>query len=119
MDKKVKRRVIALGVLAFLLAVLGGGFYASKIISKSSTESGAGQNAVVRQEEKHHLTLDEQVDEIVSSMSTTEKIGQLLMIGVQGTTANEDSLYVYINFIMAELFSLTEIWRVRSRPKHW
>ena len=52
MDKKVKRRVIALGVLAFLLAVLGGGIYASKIISKSSTESGAGQNAVVRQEEK-------------------------------------------------------------------
>lgn len=98
MNKKVKRRIIALGVLAFLLAVLGGGIYASRMISKSPAESGARQSVAARQEEKHHPTLDEQVEAIVSSMSTTEKIGQLLMIGIQGTTANEDSLYVLHQF---------------------
>ena len=46
------------------------------------------------------LSLDEQVEELVGSMSLTEKIGQMVMIGVEGTDVNEDSLYMLHQFHM-------------------
>ena len=98
MDNKVKRRLLALAVLAFLLAVLGGGIYASRIVTNAPEAEMKMQSATEGKETKRQLTLDEQVEEIVSSMSTTEKIGQLMMIGVQGTEANEDALYVLHQF---------------------
>lgn len=39
------------------------------------------------------LTIDEKADKILASMSKTEKIGQLVMIGIHGTDVTEDSLY--------------------------
>lgn len=42
---------------------------------------------------KSSLSVDEKVDRILNSMSTTEKIGQLMMIGIGKKTADEDSLY--------------------------
>ncbi len=96
MDKKVKRRLIVLGVMAFLLAVLGGGIFASHFVSQEPAAEKL-QSAAVGKVEKQ-LTLDEKVDELVSSMSTTEKIGQLMMIGVQGTAVNDDALYVLHQF---------------------
>lgn len=42
--------------------------------------------------------IDEQTEEILDSMSLTEKIGQMMMIGVQGTEADADSLYVLHQF---------------------
>ncbi len=98
MDKKVKRRLLAFCLLAFLLAVLGGGIYAARMTADAPKSSVREQSVATGQAEKRQLTLDEQVEEIVSSMSTTEKIGQMLMIGVQGTKANEDSLYVLHQF---------------------
>ena len=98
MGKKAKRRLIVVGVLAFLLAVLGGGIYASRMISNAPEAAARNTSVAEGRNEKRQLTLDEQVDEVISSMSTTEKIGQLLMIGVQGTKADEDSLYVLHQF---------------------
>ena len=42
----------------------------------------------------HEETLDEKVDRIVSSMSITEKVGQMVMIGIHGQTVTDDSLYM-------------------------
>lgn len=39
-------------------------------------------------------SFDEKVDKILSSMSQTEKIGQMMMIGIHGTDVNEDSLFM-------------------------
>ena len=39
-------------------------------------------------------SVDEKVDKILSSMSQTEKIGQMMMIGIHGTDVNEDSLFM-------------------------
>lgn len=94
MDKKIRQRLIRFAILAFLLALLGGSFY----VCRNDFSSVAADKQVSVDKEKRALTFDEQVDEIVSAMSTTEKIGQLLMIGVQGTKADENSLYVLHQF---------------------
>lgn len=95
MDKKVKRRLIAFVVLVFLLV---GGIFVFSFISKEPELPEMPRVVITGQEEKSQLTIDEQVDEIVSTMSTTEKVGQLMMIGVQGTKANGDALYVLHQF---------------------
>ncbi|BAL82037.1 hypothetical protein SELR_03290 [Selenomonas ruminantium subsp. lactilytica TAM6421] len=98
MDKMLKRRLMAAVVLVFLLAVLGGGLFASRLFPQVPAAVEKTKEALTGQETKRPLTIDEQVEEIVSSMSTTEKIGQLMVIGVQGTEANEDALYVLHQF---------------------
>ncbi|MCR5757889.1 MAG: beta-N-acetylhexosaminidase [Selenomonas sp.] len=40
------------------------------------------------------VTLDDQVNEIVNSMTVPEKVGQLVMIGIQGIEINDDSRYM-------------------------
>lgn len=44
--------------------------------------------------EKPPATLEEQADSIVNSMSLPEKVGQLMIIGIQGTELNDDSRYM-------------------------
>lgn len=39
-------------------------------------------------------TLEQRAEKILSSMSLSEKVGQMIMIGVEGTAATEDSLYM-------------------------
>lgn len=46
-----------------------------------------------QQIKQENLTIDEKVDKIVESMSQTEKLGQMVMIGIQGTKVDDDSLY--------------------------
>ncbi|HBT80074.1 MAG TPA: glycosyl hydrolase family 3 [Selenomonas sp.] len=43
-------------------------------------------------------TIDEQVDQLMAGMKTTEKVGQLVMIGIHGTDVTEDSLYMLHQF---------------------
>ncbi len=59
--------------------------------------SSAQQSAAPTAKEK---TLDEQVDDIVNSMTTTEKVGQMVMIGIQGTEVSDDSLYMLHQYHM-------------------
>ena len=44
------------------------------------------------------LTLEKQAEKLVSRMSDSQKIGQLLMIGIQGTTLDQDSRYMLSEF---------------------
>ena len=44
--------------------------------------------------------VDEQVEEILNKMTLTEKIGQMVMIGFNGTDVNEDILYMLRQFHM-------------------
>lgn len=60
---------------------------------KAQSGDGAGQTA-------KEQTLDEKVDAIVDSMTTTEKVGQMVMIGVQGTDVTDDSLYMLHQYHM-------------------
>lgn len=53
-----------------------------------------------QQIKQENLTIDEKVDKIVESMSQTEKLGQMVMIGIQGTKVDDDSLYMLNQFHM-------------------
>lgn len=44
------------------------------------------------------MTLEKQAEKLVSGMSDSQKIGQLLMIGIQGTTLDQDSRYMLSEF---------------------
>lgn len=53
-----------------------------------------------QQIKQENLTIDEKVDKIVASMSKTEKIGQMVMIGIQGIKVDADSLYMLNQYHM-------------------
>lgn len=53
-----------------------------------------------QQIKQENLTIDKKVDKIVESMSQTEKLGQMVMIGIQGTKVDDDSLYMLHQFHM-------------------
>lgn len=44
------------------------------------------------------LTLDEQADRLVASMTMSEKVGQMVMIGIHGKQLDEDSRYMLRQF---------------------
>ena len=44
------------------------------------------------------LSIDERVQKIVDSMSDEEKIGQMMMIGIQGTTVTDDARYMLTQY---------------------
>lgn len=62
--------------------------------------AGCGNSAGEQEQAAEEKTLDEQVDDIVASMSLTEKVGQIVMIGVKGTEVNDDSLYMLHQYHM-------------------
>lgn len=53
-----------------------------------------------QQIKQENLTIDEKVDKTVASMSQTEKLGQMVMIGIQGTKVDDDSLYMLNQYHM-------------------
>lgn len=53
-----------------------------------------------QQIKQENLTIDEKVDQIVESMSQTEKLGQMMIIGIQGTKVDDDSLYMLNQYHM-------------------
>ena len=53
-----------------------------------------------QQIKQENLTIDEKVDKTVESMSQTEKLGQMMMIGIQGTKVDDDSLYMLNQYHM-------------------
>ena len=68
------------------------------ILSLSLMGCGATQEKEKPVSAKKVLSMDEQVEDLVNSMSLTEKIGQMVMVGVHGTDVNEDSLYMLHQF---------------------
>lgn len=72
--------------LAVLFVILGGGLF---VRYRTDEATSAPQSQL-----QQRMTIDEKVEEIVSAMKPTEKIGQLVMIGIQGTEPTADSLYM-------------------------
>lgn len=78
--KKYKLWLAALAVVSMVAA--------SGCSLLSKTEAPAESTTTIAQSQE--LTLDEKADKIVASMKDYEKVGQLVMIGVHGTTINDD-----------------------------
>ena len=72
-------------VATVLLAVMGCSFNRSNSSEQIDTKAVAAD---------HDLTVDERADKIVAAMSDAEKVGQLVVIGVHGTSINEDMKYM-------------------------
>jgi len=88
MNKKLA--AVAGGIAA--LAVAGGIAFGSSWLRNSQEHDArdtAGRSAVEKT-----LTLDEKVDAIVDKMTYKEKLGQMVMIGIQGTELSEDAAYM-------------------------
>ena len=73
-----------------IIAVLLGGFYYSSRVD-SGEEENLGTEKII---ESPDMSLDEKVEAIMASMSQTEKLGQMVMIGIQGKDVTEDSLFM-------------------------
>lgn len=89
-----KQKIIGIVIIiVIVLAILG--------ISNRSIFNGDEQVIQNKQQIKQeNLTIDEKVDKIVESMSQTEKLGQMVMIGIQGTKVDDDSLYMLNQYHM-------------------
>lgn len=89
-----KQKIIGIVIIiVIVLAILG--------ISNRSIFNDNEQVIQDKQQIKQeNLTIDEKVDQIVESMSQTEKLGQMVMIGIQGTKVDDDSLYMLHQFHM-------------------
>ena len=93
-NRSQQRKHIALAAaFVFLLAIACGALYAHH---KAGTEEAAAPAAAATGESPQ--TLDEQADAIVRDMTLTEKIGQMVMIGVHGTDIDENSQYMLRQF---------------------
>lgn len=89
-----KQRIISiLVILISILAILG-------INNKNILANDEQVIQDKRQIKQENLTIDEEVDKIVASMSKTEKLGQMMMIGIQGTKVDDDSLYMLNQYHM-------------------
>lgn len=89
-----KQRIIGIVIIIIIvLAILG--------INNRSIFNDDEQVIQDKQQIKQeNLTIDEKVDQIVESMSQTEKLGQMVMIGIQGTKVDDDSLYMLNQYHM-------------------
>ena len=89
-----KQKIIGIVIIiVIILAILG--------INNRNIFNGDEQVIQDKQQIKQeNLTIDEKVDQIVESMSQTEKLGQMVMIGIQGTKVDDDSLYMLHQFHM-------------------
>lgn len=89
-----KQKIIGIVIIiVIVLAILG--------ISNRSIFNDNEQVIQDKQQIKQeNLTIDEKVDKIVESMSQTEKLGQMVMIGIQGIKVDDDSLYMLNQYHM-------------------
>lgn len=89
-----KQRIIGIVIIIIIvLAILG--------INNRSIFNDDEQVIQDKQQIKQeNLTIDEKVDQIVASMSQTEKLGQIVMIGIQGTKVDDNSLYMLNQYHM-------------------
>lgn len=88
---EVKKTIIKvlLCCVGITFALLGGFYYISAI--NSDEEKTLGSEKIIVSSD---MSLDEKVEAIMASMSKTEKLGQMVMIGIQGTDVTEDSLFM-------------------------
>lgn len=92
-----KQKIIGIVIIiVIVLAILG-------INNRSIFNDGEQVIQDKQQIKQENLTIDEKVDQIVESMSQTEKLGQMVMIGIQGTKVDDDSLYMLNQYHMGSV----------------
>lgn len=91
------RKKIIITVIVIIIIILGILFNDKNIFSNVEESKSAQEEIPIAQQ---NLTIDEKVDKIVESMSQTEKLGQMMMIGIQGTKVDDDSLYMLNQYHM-------------------
>ncbi|WP_302048365.1 glycoside hydrolase family 3 protein [Megamonas funiformis] len=91
------RKKIIITVIVIAIIILGILLNNKNIFSNAEESKSAQEEISIAQQ---NLTIDEKVDKIVASMSKTEKIGQMVMIGIQGTKVDDNSLYMLHQFHM-------------------
>lgn len=91
------RKKIIITVIVIAIIILGILLNDKNIFSNVEESKSAQEETPIAQQ---NLTIDEKVDKIVASMSKTEKIGQMVMIGIQGTKVDDNSLYMLHQFHM-------------------
>lgn len=72
-----------------------------------------------QQIKQENLTIDEKVDKTVESMSQTEKLGQMVMIGIQGTKVDDDSLYMLNQYHMGGVILFDRNMESPEQAKTW
>lgn len=89
-----KQKIIGIVIIiVIILAILG-------INNRSIFNDNEQVIQDKQQIKQENLTIDEKVDKTVASMSQTEKLGQMVMIGIQGTKVDDDSLYMLNQYHM-------------------
>lgn len=91
------RKKIIITVIVIIIIILGILLNDKNIFSNVEESKSAQEEIPIAQQ---NLTIDEKVDQIVASMSQTEKLGQMVMIGIQGTKVDDDSLYMLNQYHM-------------------
>lgn len=90
-------RKIIITIIVIAAIILGILLNGKNIFSNTKESKSIQEDVPIAQQ---NLTIDEKVDKIVASMSKTEKIGQMVMIGIQGTKVDDDSLYMLNQYHM-------------------
>lgn len=88
-EVKKSRIKMVLCCVCIIAALLGGFCYSST--DNMDEEENLGTEKIIGSPD---MSLDEKVEAIMASMSKTEKLGQMVMIGIQGTDVTEDSLFM-------------------------
>lgn len=90
-------RKIIITIIVIAAIILGILLNGKNIFSNTKESKSIQEDVPITQQ---NLTIDEKVDKIVESMSQTEKLGQMVMIGIQGTKVDDDSLYMLNQYHM-------------------
>ena len=71
--------------------VMIGAFSAGCVLEEKTTVSQKDISSIINDKT---LSTDERVEAVLNQMTPAEKVGQMVMIGIQGTQVNDDSLYM-------------------------
>ena len=96
-----RKLILGLSVaIIFLVAIIGGSLYVMKHDGAAAQTASAktSQPAAKQEQAQKSLTLDEQVEDIMSRMSQTEKIGQMVMVSLPGTEVDDEARYALHQF---------------------
>ena len=95
MKKRLISGILLLALMLMSLAGCGQGFSQGE---QSKNSSGKAEVAAVTPAAGRQLTLDEQAEEILASMSVTEKVGQLVVMSLPGTVVDDEARYALQQF---------------------
>ena len=85
--KKILLAVCGIGIVIVLFSL----FSAESVSQEKDTAIKKDISSIINDKT---IPLDERVEDILNQMTQVEKVGQMVMIGVQGTQVNDDSLYM-------------------------